>query len=575
MSSKYIHSSLGVWYLKAAAEEQNIAVEVIACTINDSMEHVLANIYTRRPEILAFSCYIWNIGEVLWLCENIKKLQPEIIIILGGPEVSFDSEDLMKKNPSVDYVIKGEGEEAYPALVNAIEKKHSMDAVTSICYRYGDNITDTGTFGIVPDLDSIPSPYTAEMLTYNTGKIIYYEASRGCPFNCSYCLSSTFDGVRHFSMQRIKKDLGNIVASGAKQVKFVDRTFNANRKRAKEILKYIDAAFGQIEDINFHFEVAADLFDDELLEIVEKLPAGLVQFEVGVQTTNEEALCAVKRKTDTKKVLDTLSTLFGFGNIHVHADLIAGLPEEDLVSFEKSFENLYLRAPHQLQLGFLKLLRGSDIRGQSEKYGYIFKSTPPYEVLSNNLLSFDDILQLKRVEEMVERLYNSNRYRKSVEYLINAYGKGAYGFYRNFGDFYAAKGFFERGISAREIYSLLLEFGEASQLVDRELLEELLVFDYLSSDNTGNIPRTLKINIDKAFRDKCFEFLRNPANIEKYLPHMKGISSKEIYKKVYFLPANYNFKLSKGLVKRESVILFDYTRKDRVTGLYPSFQINT
>lgn len=574
MNSKFIHSSLGAWYLKAACDEKNINVDVMQCTINDSMEHVLANIYRRRPEILAFSCYIWNIGQVLWLCENIKKLLPGLIIILGGPEVSFDSEEIMKKNHELDFIIKGEGEEAFPALLNAIEKKLPKDNITSICYRYGDTTYDTGVFGIVTDLDSIPTPYTHDMLSNNAGKIIYFEASRGCPFNCSYCLSSTFDGVRYFSMERVEKDLNTIVASGAKQVKFVDRTFNANRKRAKEILEYIEEDFGQMKDINFHFEVAADLFDDEILELVKRLPAGLVQFEVGVQTTNEDVLCAVNRKTDTKKVLDTLSTLLGFGNVHVHADLIAGLPKEDIASFEKSFEDLYLRYPHQLQLGFLKLLPGSDIRRECQKYGYIFKSTPPYEVLSNNVLSFDNILELKYIEEMVERLYNSNRYRKSMEYLINVYGEGAYCFYKDFGSFYEEKGFFERGISVREIYVLLLEFGGALKRADKGLLEELLIYDYLSSDNTGNIPRGLKVNIDKAFRDKCFEFLRNPENIEQYLPEMKGISSKEIYKNVYFLPINYNFNLSDGSVKSKSVILFDYTRRDRVTGMYLSFQIN-
>jgi radical SAM superfamily enzyme YgiQ (UPF0313 family) len=574
MNSKYIHSSLGAWYLKAACDEENIDVDVMQCTINDSMEHVLANIYRRRPEILAFSCYIWNMVEVLRLCENIKKLLPGLIILLGGPEVSFDSGEVMEKSTFIDYIIKGEGEETFPALLNAIEKGLPADNISSICSKAGDSISDTGTFGIVSDLDSIPTPYTHDMLSNNAGKIIYFEASRGCPFNCSYCLSSTFDGVRYFSMERVKRDLETIVSSGAKQIKFVDRTFNANRKRAKEILKYIKEAFGHMKNINFHFEVAADLFDDEMLKIVKKLPTGLIQFEVGVQTTNEEALCAVKRKTDTKKVLDTLSTLLGFGNVHVHADLIAGLPKEDIMSFKKSFEDLYHRAPHQLQLGFLKLLRGSDIRREYQKYGYIFKSTPPYEVLSNNLLSFDDILELKRVEEMVERLYNSNRYRKSLEYLINAYGKGAYCFYKDFGSFYEEKGFFERGISARELYALLLEFGRALESVDKELLTELLVYDYLSADNTGNIPPMLKVNIDKAFRDNCFEFLRNPANVERYLPDMISISSKEIYKNVYFLPINHNFNLSDGSVKSKSVILFDYTRKDRVTGLYLSFHIN-
>lgn len=574
MNSKYIHSSLGAWYLKASAEAMGLEVEIMNCTINDSLERVLAGIYTRRPDILAFSCYIWNIGEVLWLCENIKKLLPDTVIILGGPEVSFDSGEVLLKNPSVSYIIRGEGEETFTGLLRALAEGSDINKLEALCYRTAEGVCESSVYAVISDLDSLPSPYTEQMLKENHGKIIYYEASRGCPFSCAYCLSSTFDGVRYFSMDRVEKELEKIVLSGVRQIKFVDRTFNANKKRAMEILRFIGLKFADRQDLNFHFEIAADLFDDRMLEFIRELPAGLVQFEAGVQSTNTDVIKEVQRKTDTPKVLRIISELGRTQKVHIHADLIAGLPKENLISFAKSFEDLYKTKPHQLQLGFLKLLHGCDIRKKYEKYGYIFKSTPPYEVLCNDVLSYDNITELKTVEEMVERLYNSNRYAKSLGYIVNSYGLGAYTFFRDFGKWFENKGLFDRGISAREMYTLLLEFGENMQSIERRLLEELLIYDFLSSENTGNIPATLRYEADKTFRDRCFAFLRDGSNINLYLSHLKDKSAKEIYKNVYFFSFSYDFITTDSFNKQETVVLFDYTRKEKVSGLYKSIKVN-
>lgn len=573
MNSKYIHGSLGVWYLKAAAKAHNIEVELLNCTINDSMDRVLARIYKEKPDVLAFSCYIWNIEQILWLCSNIKKILPNTFIILGGPEVSFDTSEIIVKNPSVNCIIKGEGEEVFTRVLKALVNNESLEDIPSLCIRKGEAISESQVFSIIHDLNSLPSPYTEEMLRENSGRIIYFEASRGCPFNCAYCLSSTFEGVRHFNLKRIQEELKKIVQSGTKQIKFVDRTFNANKKRAAEIIEFVIDTFGHLRDVNFHFEVAADLFDDTMFDIVKEIPEGLIQFEVGVQSTNPEVLNSVQRKTDVKKVLENINKLKAYGNVHVHADLIAGLPGENLQSFEESFNDLFKCEPHQLQLGFLKLLHGCGIRKEYKKYSYVYKSTPPYEVLCSSVLSFEDIQELKIVEEMVDRLNNSNFYSRSLKYLIHEYGKTAYSLFRDFGQWYEGRGLFERGISSKELYSLLLEFGKNLSGVDSQLLTQLLIFDFLSSNNTGNIPGSLRYETDGEFRDKCFEFLRNETNIALYLPNMLGKSSKEIYKSVKFFRFDYDISDEDCYIYNETVVLFDYTSKDRVSGLYKNYPV--
>ncbi|HHW48406.1 MAG TPA: B12-binding domain-containing radical SAM protein, partial [Clostridiaceae bacterium] len=386
LNSKYIHSSLAPWYLKAACGDGCGEIIVLEYTINDDIENVLGEIYSLKPDVAAFSCYIWNIGKALRLSENLKKVLPSVKIVLGGPEVSFDAEKIMEENQFIDYIITGEGEAAFKSLLTALKdlkdepEKSLLSSIGSLVYRFDGNIFSNNPCELIKDLDQIPSPYTGEMLASTSDKVVYFESSRGCPFSCSYCLSSTIDGVRHFSLDRVKSELFKLIKAGVKLVKFVDRTFNCNKARAKEIFKFV---IEHGENTAFHFEAAADLFDDEMIEMLSQAPSGRIQFEIGIQSTNMQTLAAVNRKSNLDRVFDNVRKLRQHGNIHLHLDLIAGLPYEDFCSFKTSFDAVYSLKPHNLQLGFLKMLKGSKIRREAYKYSYNYRSYPPYEVLGN------------------------------------------------------------------------------------------------------------------------------------------------------------------------------------------------
>lgn len=570
LNSKFIHAALAPWYLKAACDSKGYNANVCEYTINDSLDYVLGELYRKRPNIAAFSCYIWNISETLWLCENLKKVLTDVKIVLGGPEVSYDAEDLLQAHSYIDYILKGEGERTLPWLLACVRDKVRPYWIEGLSYRWDGKLYKNKGFGIIEDLNEIPTVYTDEMLERTKGKIVYVETTRGCPFCCSYCLSSTTKGVRYFKMDRVKDELMKLATSGVRQIKFVDRTFNANKARALEILTFI---CGNLADynINFHFEVAADLFDHELLAIAKQLPRGLVQFEIGVQTTNEEVLKNIDRITDIEKVKRNIKLLVKFGNIHVHADLIAGLPKEDLSSFKNSFNDVYDMGPHQLQLGFLKLLKGSKVRSERQKHAYIFKEDAPYEVLENDTLTYMDVLLLKDIEEVLERFYNSGRFVSTLNYSIRSCALTPYDFYEKLSVYFRRNGLFARGISGRELYDIFYEYLINSLGFDKDIIKDLLAFDFLSCDNTGNIPRSIKKEIDKSFRDKCHTYLKNFENINDLLPEFSGQNVKEIIKKVYFYKFRYILNKENQL-EENKILIFNYNSKDKVSSLYESVE---
>ncbi|HHW31920.1 MAG TPA: B12-binding domain-containing radical SAM protein [Clostridiaceae bacterium] len=592
LNSKYIHSSLAVWYLKAYCsnedEQAYNGVEIAEYTINDNIESILGSICLKKPEIICFSCYIWNIEYVLKLTRNIKKLMPECIIILGGPEVSYDAEKIMEAEPSVDFIISGEGETALKNLLQHIRQGQvshftHIKQIRGLTYREKGEIKSTEPCTLIENLDEIPSPYTDEFFILLKNRIVYYESSRGCPFNCSYCLSSTIAGVRYFSLDRVKKDISILISRNVRQVKFVDRTFNANKKRAKEIFKYIiEESAKTRSDINFHFEMGGDLFDEEMLDILSTAPPGLIQFEIGVQTTNQDALKEIDRITDYEKLKNNIQRLISNGNIHIHLDLIAGLPYEDYESFIKSFNDVYSLNPHHLQLGFLKLLKGSKIRRQSGLHGYIFRDYPPYEVLSNKYISYNRILTLKAVEELVERYYNSGRFTISLRYITKKIFHKPFDFYYSFSKYYETCGYYEKSLGAKELYRVLYEFIEAvADQSSLNLIKDLLRLDFLKCDSSGSLPDILKSDTPKEFKDECFQFLREEDNIKKYLPGFNGMTAKDMYKKVHFQIFDYNIFSWKDDIPKEKVIpektvvLFDYTKKDRVTGWFTFTKLDT
>ncbi|NLM58126.1 MAG: B12-binding domain-containing radical SAM protein [Clostridium sp.] len=573
VNSKYIHSSLAPWYLKAACKSNCGTIKVMEFTINDNPDSVLSRIYAEGCDIAAFSCYIWNINFILKVAENLKKILPNIKIVLGGPEVSYDPQQVLELHPFVDFVIFGEGESAFNELLgflNGVGKE--LYDIKGLSYREDGRITVSKIFPLEQDLDSIPSPYNNEMLSCIGNRIVYFESSRGCPFSCSYCISSTFEGVRYFSLDRVKKDLRFLMAAGVKLVKFVDRTFNCNKDRAKSIFEFIINNAGNTV---FHFEAAADLFDEEIIEILSRAPKGLIQFEIGIQSTNEVTLEAVKRKTNIKKVLYYVKRLMELGNIHIHVDLIAGLPFEDYSSFRKSFNDVYNLFPHQLQLGFLKMLKGSAIRNESLKYGYKFREYPPYEILGNEFLSYEDIVKLKRIEEVLERYYNSARFERSLKYIINGFFDSPFEFFEEFSLFYLKEGCFERSISSRELYTILLKFiAESNRKVDLTLLNELLKFDFLISDNTNNLPVGIERIFKESFKTKCFEFLKTSDNIAKFLPDFCGEPPKKIFNRVHFELFRYDITENVSIpTKKDTVILFNYSEKNPITEHYSYIKI--
>ncbi|MDQ2085686.1 B12-binding domain-containing radical SAM protein [Herbivorax sp. ANBcel31] len=565
INAKYIHSALAPWYLWASCKDYFDDIEVKEFSINENLEDILGNIYFKKCDVVAFSCYIWNIEHVLKTSANLKKIAPDIKIVLGGPEVSHNAEGILNNNKYIDYIISGEGEFSFRQLLQFFEHKNiNIDDIKGIAYRKNKKVVSGEEPALIENLDDIPTVYTKEMIESVKDKIIYYESSRGCPFSCSYCISSTFKGVRYFSMDRVKKELKTLLDEEVKLVKFVDRTFNCNKKRVMEIFKFV------IENsVNtcFHFEAAGDLFDSDMLELLSKAPEGIIQFEIGVQSTNEPTLQEIDRRTNTEKVFYYAKKLIDLGNIHVHLDLIAGLPYENYSSFKNSFDEVYNLKPHKLQLGFLKMLKGSEIRKNSESHHYLYREYPPYEVLQNKYLSFEEIFKLKKIEKLVDRYYNSGRFCKSVDYIIKNYFSSPFEFYEDLASFYEKEGYFNRSISSRELYTILLKFIDVLS-IDKEIISELMKFDFLTSHKNTNIPEGIeKIHMPK-LRGKVSEFLKNKENVNKYLPEYLGASVKKIIKNIHFEP--FRLDVTNKFERKENleIILFNYNKKSKVLGLF-------
>lgn len=561
VNSKYIHSSLACWYLKANCQGEH-DISIFECSINEDAEKAISKIYEFTPDVIAFSCYIWNIDYIQKLSINLRKLLPKAKQIAGGPEVSFS---FNKSLFQFDYVIKGEGELEFSTIINSIWNDEFIKE-------------DTKNFHLIHDLNSIISPYTEEMLKSLGNKILYFESSRGCPFSCSYCLSSTFKGVRFFSLDRVFEELTRIVSYGVKLIKFVDRTFNCNKERAKAIFSHIiDNYEKNYKDTLFHFEVAGDLFDNETIELLGSAPAGLIQFEAGIQSTNIETLIEINRATSLEKVVGNISKLRAKGNINIHLDLIAGLPGESLESFKRSFEDVYILKPHMLQLGFLKMLKGTVIRENADSYGLVFRDYPPYEFLESRDLKYSEVQILKGIEDLVDKFYNSNRFSKTLEFLTSLYSS-AYSFYFDFYLYLKNRAFFEQSRSSRDCYLYLFEFVKNAGIIENlDIIKDFLRFDYLKIDNTRNLPEFLKVNKEKLFFEGILRFIRDESNIIKYLPKSIGTNSKFLFNSITIEIFKYDiFRDFNCANKNPKImyILFDYNHKGKVDGLYESIVLD-
>ena len=471
-NAKYIHSNLAVYDLKAYSSDYDKEVLLREYTINQPKDEILKDIYGSGADVVCFSCYIWNISFVRELIRDLAKILPETAFWAGGPEVSYDAEKFLTEMPEVTGVLVGEGEKTFHDLLEYyIDGKGSLGEIRGIAYRDGEEIRHNGWRELM-NLSEIPFVY--QHLEEFENRIIYYESSRGCPFSCSYCLSSIDKKLRFRDLELVKKELQFFLDHKVPQVKFVDRTFNCKHEHAMAIWKYILEHDNGVT--NFHFEVSADLLRDEEMDLMAKMRPGLIQLEIGVQSTNPETIRAIHRHMDLDKLKRCVDRVHSFRNIHQHLDLIAGLPYEDYDTFHRSFNDVYQMKPDQLQLGFLKVLKGSLMQGEAEKYGIVHKEKEPYEVLSTNWLPYGDVLKLKAVESMVEVYYNSGQFQHTLEYLVPL-AKDAFTFYESLGAFYEKKGYSEISHSRMRRYEILLEYLQEETDVSVEKASQKMLYD--------------------------------------------------------------------------------------------------
>ena len=493
LNSKFIHSNLAVHSIATAYDNycnkykvDLPGISINEFSINDTEDSIISSIFSKCPDIVAFSVYIWNCDFVQKLCKKIKLIMPEIKIILGGPQVSFGLESTKFEESDYDYIIRGEGERAFFCLANEISENDfvalpewdfSFDGKTASCRN-------------AESLDEYSFVYNDNNITSFDNRIIYYESSRGCPFRCAYCLSSVCGKVRGLDINRVKSDLNFFLTHNVRQVKFVDRTFNYDKKRAIEIWKYL------IENCdnnltNFHFEISADIIDNGAIEVLSESPKGMIKIEAGIQSFNSKTLEEINRKCDLDTLKENLKKILSYENINIHSDLIIGLPYEGIDSFKDSFIKAYSIKSHQLQLGFLKLLPGAPLNNMIEKHGYVFSENPPYEIISNNYLTAFEILYLKKFEDVFEKLYNSGRFVLSLEYLEN-YFENAYEMFEKITEFFEENNLIYSSVSTKTLYCFLRRFFIKFCQEDSIKFDEILLLDYYCSERSEQIPIDLK-----------------------------------------------------------------------------------
>ena len=536
INSKYIHSSLGVWYLYSAAKTAaaNHTVEVYESTINNHIDDIAADIYNLNPDVVGFSCYIWNIEYVKKITECLKKINPQIKIFFGGPEAGFDAENLLNVTQA-DFIIKGEGEQAF---INLLENNFT--------------VAEKVVFAAVTEYFN---PYSEEYFTALKSRIVYLETSRGCPFYCAFCLSGRNENVRFFDMDVSKQNIIKLANCGTQTVKFVDRTFNCNDKRAREIFEFIfeQRKLGNIpEDVVFHCEVEADLFTQETLDYLKKMPKGLFQFEAGLQSFNPQTLKAVDRRHNIERLVHNLKEIAQMKNIHLHIDLIAGLPYEDYKSFAKGFDLAYEIGAEVIQLGFLKLLKGSPLEADKEKHGYKYWSYAPYQVISNNYIGYGDLLKLKRAEDAVERIYNSNRFTNTLGYVLDTTQLSPYELFCGMGEYCGKIGLQSPSLDAYT--AAMFEYFGALPNVDRAKLRDELAKDRIITDRTGKLYHCLHIADE---RMKYVRIALNNIDMDIFPNQREKAKQGKIGFAILYTD------------KEEQVILADYTQQDKVTAQYP------
>lgn len=556
INAKYIHSNLAVYSLKAYAKKYQNQIGLAEYTINQNPDDILKGIYRDHPEVLCISCYIWNISYVRNLIREVHKVLPDTAIWLGGPEVSYDARKVLEEHPEVTGVMKGEGEVTFLELAGFyLEGISELAKIEGITYRDGDQIQENPWRGIT-DLSTIPFVY--KDLKKFENRIIYYESSRGCPFSCSYCLSSIDKKLRFRDLELVKEELQFFLDHNVPQVKFVDRTFNCKHDHAMAIWKYLIAHDNGIT--NFHFEVAADLLNEEEIALIRTMRPGMIQLEIGVQSTNPDTIREIHRKMDFAQVSEVVTRVQEGHNVHQHLDLIAGLPYEDYDSFEKSFCDVYQLRPQQLQLGFLKVLKGSFMYQAAPEYGCVCQSREPYEVLYTRWLPYDDVLRLKLVEEMVEVYYNSNQFGKTLRAIEKLFDN-PFALYEALGAFYDKKGYMDISHTRIRRYEILQEFLQ--EYVDEEQMDyyrQLMICDLYARENMKTRPAWAKDL--KAYKRDIREFYLKEEETHEYLPEYEGYDEKQLVRMTHLERMDYDPDTG---VREPCWILFDYRSRDVLT----------
>lgn len=565
INAKYIHSNLAVYSLRAYAQKYKEEIAIAEYTINQQIDDILMDLFKKKPDVLCFSCYIWNLNYVEELIREIAKIFPGLPIWVGGPEVSYDAGNVLERLPEVTGVMFGEGEKTF---LEVMEYYHGGDVklsgIKGIAYRGCDGEIRQNDWREVMDLSEVPFVYH-DMEGFKH-KIIYYESSRGCPFSCSYCLSSVDKCLRFRDLELVKKELQFFIDEEVPQVKFVDRTFNCNHKHALAIWKYIKEHDRGIT--NFHFEVAADLLNEEELELIASMRPGLIQLEIGVQSTNEKTIREIKRTMRFEEVSRIVKRINAGGNVHQHLDLIAGLPYEGMESFKKSFDDVYRLHPEQLQLGFLKVLKGSYMESQKEKYGLVYKSRPPYEVLYTNWLSYDEMMQLKRVEEMVEVYYNSGQFSYTLQKLEEEY-QSPFELYQELGAYYENHELHLMSHSRITRYEILLGFIK-ERWQEREMLyKELLTLDLYLRENAKNRPEFAgAYTVPKEWLG---DFYEKESEEHRYLKGYEAYDKRQLRKMTHV--EKFHYDVLETCEEKENLVLFDYRNRSRLTHQASVFEI--
>lgn len=569
LNAKYIHTCLALRYLKAYAEP-DFPVEIAEFTIKDPSMNIATDLYTKEPDVIGFSCYIWNIEETIPVINMLKKINPNLTIVLGGPEVTYDTDDWMKRIPEVDVIVIGEGEATFKDLLHAIKEKRDLSEVNGIAYRENGEVKFTYPREKM-NLNDIPSPFRFEDDLPNLAKrVTYVETSRGCPFSCQFCLSSIEVGVRYFNIERMKDEILFLMEHGAKTIKFVDRTFNIRRSYAMEMFQFL--IDHHHEGCVFQFEITADIMRPEVLEFLnENAPPGLFRFEIGVQSTNDETNVLIKRRQNFKKLARTVTMVKEGEKIVQHLDLIAGLPEEDYQSFRKTFNDVFAMRPEELQLGFLKLLRGTGLRIQADEFGYVYMDHAPYEILANNVLSFADIVKIKQVEDVLNKYWNDHRMDNTLEYLVTHSFETPFDFFQTFGAYWESQGWSRIGHQLEDLFTRLLEFIKNEKLPHYKMIEGFMKLDYLR--NHKHKPRKLwwPPTMHKDERQTLMNsLLQRPEQLGEAFDKLQ-LSERDLYKHtvVNYMPFDVqHFLATKEIVKKESLLLVYYDPKTQKPSVF-------